>query len=124
MKLILVLLAAAAPASALTTDARRNPAGANATIQRGLGFLVKDALAWKAEHNCVSCHHGALVIWSMHEAKQRGHTVDEPVLTELTTWVAESGDGKTGVPRFARTKQCGAVSGWRSRHWTRRFRSR
>jgi hypothetical protein len=35
----------------------------------------------------------------MREAKQRGHTVDEPVLAELTQWVAESGDGKTGVPR-------------------------
>jgi hypothetical protein len=37
----------------------------------------------------------------MHEARQRGHAVDEPVLAELTKWVAESGDGKTGVPRPA-----------------------
>src|SRR5262249_11723898 len=29
------------------------------------------------------------------------HTVQEPVLAELTKWVAESGDGKTGVPRPA-----------------------
>jgi hypothetical protein len=35
----------------------------------------------------------------MHEAKERGHKVDEPVLAELTKWVAENGDGKTGVPR-------------------------
>jgi outer membrane protein assembly factor BamB len=69
------------------------------TMERGLAFLTKDALAWKNKHNCVSCHHAGLVIWSMHEAKQRGHVVDEPVLAELTKWVAESGDGKTGVPR-------------------------
>jgi hypothetical protein len=68
-------------------------------IDRGLGFLAKDALAWKAEHNCASCHHAALVVWAMREAKQRGHAVDEPVLAEMTKWVAESGDGKTGVPR-------------------------
>ena len=37
----------------------------------------------------------------MREAKERGHKVDEPVLAELTKWVAESGDGKTGVPRPA-----------------------
>jgi hypothetical protein len=64
-----------------------------------LDFLVKDALAWKSEHHCASCHHAALVVWSMREARSQGHAVDEPVLAELTQWVAESGDGKTGVPR-------------------------
>jgi hypothetical protein len=58
-------------------------------------------VAWKNENHCVSCHHAGLVIWSMREAKERGHTVDEPVLAEMTQWVAESGDGKTGVPRPA-----------------------
>jgi hypothetical protein len=70
-------------------------------IDRGLAFLVKDALAWKTKHNCVSCHHASLVIWSMREAKQRGHAVDGAVLAELTKWVAQSGDGKTGVARPA-----------------------
>ena len=46
-----------------------------------------------------SCHHAALVIWSMREAKQRGHAVDEPVLAELTKWIAESGNGKFGLER-------------------------
>ena len=63
--------------------------------------ILSGAAAWKSEHNCVSCHHAGLVVWSMREAKQRGHAVDEPVLAELTKWVAESGDGKTGVPRPA-----------------------
>lgn len=35
----------------------------------------------------------------MQEGKQRGHAVDEPLLTELTTWIAESGDGKFGLAR-------------------------
>lgn len=72
------------------------------TIDRGLTFLVKDALAWKKEHNCISCHHAALVVWAMSEAKQRGHAVDEPVLAELTKWSATTvGSGTTGVPRPA-----------------------
>lgn len=71
----------------------------DSTITRGLAFLAKDALAWKSEHNCASCHHAALVVWSMQEAKQRGIAVDEPVLDEMTQWIANSGDGKTGVPR-------------------------
>ena len=69
------------------------------TIDRGLAFLAKDAVAWKEQHKCTSCHHAGLAIWAMHEAKARGYTVDEPVLAELTKWVAESGEGKTGVPR-------------------------
>jgi hypothetical protein len=86
------------------------PSSVDGAIDRGLGFLVKDALAWKREHNCVSCHHAALVIWSMWEAKERGHAVDEPVLLELTKWVAESGDGKSsgsrpaGVPKALNSK--------------------
>lgn len=71
------------------------------TIARGLAFLAKDALAWKKEYNCASCHHAAQVVWAMREAKQQGYSVDEPVLAEMTKWVAESGDGKTSLPRPA-----------------------
>jgi hypothetical protein len=89
------------PLSGVKPPEGRKPADAGAAIDRGLAFLVKDALAWKTEHKCASCHHAALVIWSMREARQRGHTVDEPVLAELTKWVAESGDGKFGLARPA-----------------------
>jgi len=75
------------------------PADVDATLKRGLAFLAKDAVAWRDEHQCVSCHHAALVVWSLHEAKRQGQTVDEPLLAELTKWIAESGDGTTGVPR-------------------------
>src|SRR5262249_39034467 len=71
------------------------------TLDRGLAFLAKDAVAWKQKHNCVSCHHASLVIWALREARQRGCAVDEPVLAELTKGVAESGDGKTSLPRPA-----------------------
>ncbi|MBX3415676.1 MAG: terpene cyclase/mutase family protein [Pirellulales bacterium] len=71
----------------------------DATIERGLAFLVRDALKWKEEHACVSCHHASMVVWSLREAKLRGHRVDEPVLAELSNWVAESGDGNVGTPR-------------------------
>jgi hypothetical protein len=75
------------------------PSEITGTIERGLAFLVKDAQAWKNEHQCVSCHHASLVVWTMREAKHRGLPADEPMLAELTKWLAESGDGKTGVPR-------------------------
>lgn len=87
--------------SRLATAGEPVPQSSNvdSTIARGLAFLAKDALAWKTEHHCASCHHAALVVWSMREAKQRGIAVDEQVLNEMTQWIANSGDGKTGVPR-------------------------
>src|SRR5262245_13765867 len=93
--LVVVLLVGRTSAA----EPRDKPSGIATTIDRGLAFLAKDALAWKKEHNCTSCHHASMVIWSMQEARQRGHAVNEPVLAELTKWVAEAGDGKTGVPR-------------------------
>src|SRR5262249_19789879 len=75
------------------------PAEVVTTVNRGLAFLASDAVAWRNEHKCVSCHHAALVVWSMSEAKDRGYKVDESLLADFTKWTAESGDGKTGVPR-------------------------
>jgi hypothetical protein len=72
-----------------------------AAVGRGLAFLAKDARAWRDQYHCASCHHAAVVVWAMREAKQRGHAIDEPLLGELTKWVAESGDGRTGLPRPA-----------------------
>jgi squalene-hopene/tetraprenyl-beta-curcumene cyclase len=95
--IVVVLLSGTASAQGL----RHKPSDVEATINRGLAFLARDARDWKEKHNCVSCHHAALVIWSMREAKQHGHTVDGPVLGELTRWVAESGDGKFGLARPA-----------------------
>jgi hypothetical protein len=107
--IFLVLLAG----TALAQEPRPKPSDVRGTIARGLAFLAKDAVAWKKEHNCVSCHHAGLVIWSMREAKLRGYAVDEPVLVEMTKWVAESGDGKTGVPRPAgRPKALNAKAVW------------
>jgi hypothetical protein len=105
MRLMVAIVVSVLLAVASGQDARPKPANADAAIARGLGFLVKDALAWKNAHNCVSCHHAALVIWSMHEAKRFGHAVNEPVLAELTKWVAEAGDGKTSVARPAGVPQ-------------------
>ncbi|MFN0199822.1 MAG: prenyltransferase/squalene oxidase repeat-containing protein [Planctomycetaceae bacterium] len=72
---------------------------ANSAIDRGLAFLAKDAVAWRDQYKCASCHHAGLIVLAMNEAKQVGHTVDEPVLTEMTKWLTEAGTGKTSLPR-------------------------
>lgn len=101
MRFMVVIGLATIGGIASAADAPPEPAQLTAAIGRGLGFLVKDALAWKEKHNCASCHHAGLVVWSMREAKLRGHAVDEPVLADLTKWLAQSGEGKTSVPRPA-----------------------
>src|SRR5215831_4574798 len=101
MRSVVTLVAVLVAGTASAQEPRAKPADVNATIDRGLAFLAKDALAWKKEYSCVSCHHASLVVWAMREAKLRGHAVDEPVLAELTKWLAESGDGKFGLPRPA-----------------------
>lgn len=102
MRTILVITAVSIlPGAASAQGPRREPPDAKDAIDRGLAFLAKDAMAWKEEHGCVSCHHAGLVAWSLREAKLNGYDVDEPVLDEMTRWIAESGDGKTGVARPA-----------------------
>jgi Squalene-hopene cyclase C-terminal domain len=99
MNFFVAIAIAASSAQGSASAISQKSSDVEATIDRGLAFLTRDALDWRAEHNCVSCHHAGLVIWALHEAKQRGHVVDEAVLKELTNWVAESGDGKTSLPR-------------------------
>jgi Right handed beta helix region/Prenyltransferase and squalene oxidase repeat len=99
MRWVLAVLAIMLSEAAWAQEPRDKPRDVSAAIDRGLAFLAKDAVAWKSEHKCVSCHHAGLVIWSMHEAKQRGHKVNETVLAELTQWIATSGDGKFGQSR-------------------------
>jgi hypothetical protein len=99
MRLFAAIAVSLLSVAATAQDVLSEPAAVKATIDRGLDFLVKDALAWKQEHNCASCHHAALVVCAMREARQFGHTVDEAVLNDLTEWLAESGNGKFGLER-------------------------
>lgn len=99
MRCLAMVIGAALPLVALAAEPTPPAAELDATIEQGLKFLRDDALAWKQEHNCVSCHHAGLVVWAMREAKLRDYQVDEDVFAELTNWVANSGDGTTGVPR-------------------------
>ena len=119
MRLIVAIVVVVLPGTVAAQDLRLESARVGATIDHGLDFLTRDALAWKSKHNCVSCHHAALVVWSMREARQHGHAVDGPVLAELTKWVAESGDGKfglarpAGAPKAPIRRRCSSHSHWR-----------
>jgi hypothetical protein len=99
VRLLIAILLAGYSGITLAGDVEQSRPEVVAAIDRGLGFLVKDALAWKEARKCASCHHAALVVWSMQEARRRGHVVNEPMLADLTKWMAEAGSGKVSLPR-------------------------
>lgn len=78
---------------------------ARQTINRGLSFLARDAVAWKEENNCSSCHHAALVVWAMNETKRQGYAVEEPVRADMTRLLTEAGEGKFTYKRPATAPQ-------------------
>jgi len=43
---------------------------------RGLAFLVDDAVKWRKERQCATCHHGTMTVWALSEAKSQGYTID------------------------------------------------
>lgn len=100
MRFLAVAFCLISSAGISRADESVQPAETSAAIEKGLTFLVKDALAWNAKYHCASCHHAGLVVRAMREAKLRGIAVDEPVLADLTKSISE-GEGKTGVPRPA-----------------------
>jgi len=64
------------------------PASAKASaVQRGLAFLVQDALKWQKERKCASCHHGTITVWVLSEAKSRGYAAD--TLADMAKWNKE-----------------------------------
>jgi hypothetical protein len=62
---------------------------ARQAIERGLTFLEKDALSWRTEHQCATCHHGTMTVWALSEAKSRGFTVKPETLADVTAWTKE-----------------------------------
>ncbi len=71
----------------LSVEARADDTDVRSVIDRGLTFLAKDNLAWKESKKCYECHHAPFTIWALNEAKNRGYSVDDKVLAEMTSWV-------------------------------------
>ena len=58
-------------------------------IERGLTFLVKDAVTWRKERGCATCHHGTLTVWALSEAKRQGYDVDAQALADMMQWTRD-----------------------------------
>ncbi|MBI3866567.1 MAG: terpene cyclase/mutase family protein [Planctomycetia bacterium] len=91
---IVIALAIAAPAVAAEKPADR----AGAAVKRGLTFLTRDALDWKAGRGCATCHHAPMMIWTLSEARTLGYRINEEALAEVLTWVVDPEDKAKTYP--------------------------
>jgi hypothetical protein len=84
-------------------DAKSDPlVAARAAVNRGLAFLQKDAVDWRRQRNCATCHHGAMTVWAMSEAKTHGYTVSATSLKEIAAWTIDGRLKGPDKPRDAR----------------------
>lgn len=77
-------LLAAAPETADTTAA-----DAQKAAERGLVFLEQDAVKWRKERECSTCHHGTMTVWAFSEAKNQGYQVPEEFVSENIQWTKQ-----------------------------------
>ena len=72
------------------------------TVDRALRFVVQDAAKWRSERGCATCHHGAMTVWALSEAKFRGYAVDAETLADEVKWTKDLFVGQFSKPRDQR----------------------
>jgi hypothetical protein len=58
-------------------------------IARGLTFLKNNAVKWRKERGCATCHHGTMTIWALSEGKSQGYDVDARALADMIQWTKD-----------------------------------
>src|SRR5580704_15620481 len=91
ISLMAVLLTVACAAAALAAE--RPHSLENQAVEKALAFLENEAIQWKKEHRCISCHHGTMTIWALSEAKGQGFNVSTDRLSEMN----HTAFGETGA---------------------------
>lgn len=73
----------------LRADERPAAEQTRQAIERGLTFLQADALKWRAERTCATCHHGTFTVLVLAEARQNGISIEAEKLAETVKWAKE-----------------------------------
>jgi hypothetical protein len=82
--------------------ARRDSKQARKAIERGLGFLQRDALEWRKERGCATCHHGTMTVWALSEAQSQGYAVSADYLADAVRWTKDQFVPRIRKPRDPR----------------------
>src|SRR6266540_4256672 len=84
-----VLAVAAGPVRSDPPKAPATPSQGRQAVERGLDFLQKDAVKWRTERQCSTCHHGTMTVWAWSEAKRQGYAVVAERLADLVKWTKD-----------------------------------
>jgi hypothetical protein len=90
MRRLITLLLIAGPAFA--ADPKISPVPADAarkSAERGLAFLQADAVTWRKDKKCASCHQGTMTVWALCEAKSQGYTAPAETIVDVSKWTKE-----------------------------------
>jgi len=71
---------------------------ARQAIERALTFLEKDAVKWRDERGCATCHHGTMTVWALSEAKAQGYVVGAEYLDGAIRWTKDRFVPRTSGP--------------------------
>jgi hypothetical protein len=71
-------------------------------VERGLDFLQKDAVTWRADRKCSTCHHGTMTVWALSEAKSQGYDVAAESLADTVKWTKDRLLERIDLPRDKR----------------------
>jgi hypothetical protein len=71
-------------------------------IERGLTFLDNDAVKWRQERGCATCHHGTMTVWALSEAKSQGYAVGAEALADAVQWTKDRLVPRNSKPRDPR----------------------
>ena len=88
--------------SPTATVAEEPAAAAHKAIERSLDFLEKDAVKWRTERGCSTCHHGTMTVWALSEAKGRGYAVPAEAIAENLQWTKSRLLARIDLPRDER----------------------
>lgn len=91
----------AGPCQGFVGRDRSHSTKTDTAIARGIGFLQQDVTKWKAEKKCANCHHGAMTLWALNEARRQKYVVDASGLEEIARWT-KGGLGGIEKPRDPR----------------------
>jgi hypothetical protein len=88
-----IILLAAFRAQVHADEPRKSPDAdpkqAGKAVEHALTFIEKDAVKWRKERTCSSCHHGTMTVWALSEAKAQGYPIASETLADMTKWTKE-----------------------------------
>ncbi len=72
---------------------------AREAAERAIPYIEKDGTAWINDRKCLSCHYAGYMVWSFHDARERGFNIDKDKLAGWTTWALsqKKGHGAEGA---------------------------